>query len=81
LRLSLPDLTPHTSVDGVFGKDNDRVHYEGFIGGSGEDGYRINVRGIIKRMRKKFLQCDETFAEIENFVGLGYRLANLTGAG
>ena len=25
----------------------DRVHYEGFIGGSGRDGFRINVRGII----------------------------------
>jgi two-component system, OmpR family, response regulator ChvI len=59
----------------------DRVHYEGFIGGSGEDGYRINVRGIIKRIRKNFLQCDETFAEIENFVGLGYRWVDPTGAG
>jgi two-component system response regulator ChvI len=53
----------------------DRVHYEGFVGGSGEDGYRLNVRGIIKRIRKKILQCDETFAEIENFMGLGYRWA------
>src|SRR6267154_588391 len=59
----------------------DRVHYEGFIGGSGEGGYRTNVRGIIKRIRKKFLRCDETFAEIDNFVGLGYRWANPTGAG
>src|SRR6266851_215569 len=59
----------------------DRVHYEGFIGGSGADGYRINVRGIIKRIRKKFLECDEAFAEIENFVSLGYRWANPTGAG
>jgi two-component system response regulator ChvI len=59
----------------------DRVHYEGFVGGSGEDGYRINVRGIIKRIRKKFLECDEAFAEIENFVGLGYRWATPTGAG
>ena len=59
----------------------DRVHYEGFIGGSGEDGYRINVRGVIRRIRKKFFQCDETFAEIENFVGLGYRWANPTAAG
>ena len=59
----------------------DRVHYEGFIGGSGEDGYRINVRGIIKRIRKKFLLCDETFVEIQNFVGLGYRWAKPTGAG
>jgi two-component system, OmpR family, response regulator ChvI len=59
----------------------DQVHYEGFIGGSGEDGYRTNVRGIIRRIRKKFLQCDGTFAEIDNFVGLGYRWANPTGAG
>ena len=57
----------------------DRVHFEGFIGGGGADGYRTNVRGIIKRMRKKFLQCDETFAEIDNFVGLGYRWANAAG--
>jgi two-component system response regulator ChvI len=57
----------------------DRVHYEGFIGGGGDDGYRTNVRGIIRRMRKKFLQCDETFAEIDNFVGLGYRWANVAG--
>jgi two-component system, OmpR family, response regulator ChvI len=57
----------------------DQVHYEGFIGGSGEDGYRINVRGIIKRIRKKFLQCDDTFAEIDNVVGFGYRWANPTG--
>jgi two-component system response regulator ChvI len=58
----------------------DRVHYEGFIGGSGGDGYRINVRGIIRRIRKKFLFCDETFVEIENFAGLGYRWAKPTGA-
>src|SRR4030081_955125 len=45
----------------------DRVHYEGFVGGSGTNGYRTNVRGIIKRLRKKFLRHDETFAEIENF--------------
>jgi two-component system response regulator ChvI len=53
----------------------DRVHYEGFIGGSGADGYRINVRGIIRCIRRKFLQCDETFAQLENFVGFGYRWA------
>jgi two-component system, OmpR family, response regulator ChvI len=56
----------------------DQVHYEGFIGGGGENGYRTNVRGIIRRIRKKFLQCDETFAEIDNFVGLGYRWAKAT---
>ena len=57
------------------------MHYEGFIGGSGADGYRINVRGITKRIRKKFLECDEAFAEIENFVGLGYRWAYTTDPG
>jgi two-component system response regulator ChvI len=56
----------------------DRVHYEGFIGGTGQDGYRVNVRGIIRRIRKKFLRCDETFAEIDNFGGLGYRWTNPT---
>ena len=59
----------------------DRVHYEGFIGGSGEGGYRINVRGMIRRVRRKFIQCDEAFAEIENFMGLGYRWATPTDAG
>jgi two-component system, OmpR family, response regulator ChvI len=59
----------------------DRVHYEGFIGGTGADGYRTNVRGTIKRIRKKFLHCDEAFAEIENFVGFGYRWASSTNAG
>src|SRR3984893_2804680 len=28
----------------------DRVHYEGFIGGGGEGGYRTNVRTLIKRI-------------------------------
>jgi two-component system response regulator ChvI len=59
----------------------DRVHYEGFVGGNGTNGYRTNVRSIIKRIRKKFLQHGETFAEIENFVGFGYRWAKPTGAG
>jgi two-component system response regulator ChvI len=59
----------------------DRLHYEGFIAGTGEDGYRTNVRSAIKRIRKKFLQWDKTFAEIENFEGYGYRWASPTGAG
>src|SRR5712664_57985 len=32
----------------------DRLHYEGFIAGSGEHGYRANVRSAIKRIRNKF---------------------------
>jgi two-component system response regulator ChvI len=50
----------------------DRLHYEGFIGGSGADGYRANVRSAIKRIRNKFRALDLTFDEIENYAGFGY---------
>ena len=51
----------------------DRMHYEGFIAGSGEDGYRANVRSAIKRIRRKFRERDAAFAEIENYTAFGYR--------
>ena len=50
----------------------DRLHYEGFIAGTGNDGYRANVRTAIKRIRNKFRSCDPTFDEIENYTGFGY---------
>ena len=50
----------------------DRLHYEGFIAGSGSDGYRANVRSAIKRIRNKFRSFDPTFDEIENYNGFGY---------
>jgi two-component system response regulator ChvI len=50
----------------------DCLHYEGFIAGTGEDGYRANVRSAIKRIRNKFRSCDPTFDEIENYTGFGY---------
>jgi two-component system, OmpR family, response regulator ChvI len=50
----------------------DRLHYEGFIGGSGEHGYRANVRSAIKRIRNKFRECDPAFVEIENYTAFGY---------
>jgi two-component system, OmpR family, response regulator ChvI len=50
----------------------DRLHYEGFIAGSGADGYRANVRSAIKRIRSKFSSADPTFSEIENYTGFGY---------
>jgi two-component system response regulator ChvI len=50
----------------------DRLHYEGFIAGSGADGYRANVRSAIKRIRSKFRSFDPTFDEIENYNGFGY---------
>jgi two-component system response regulator ChvI len=42
------------------------------LAGSGELGYRANVRSSIKRIRSKFLKCDTTFDEIRNYKGFGY---------
>ena len=50
----------------------DRLHYEGFIAGTGDEGYRANVRTAIKRIRNKFRSCDPAFDEIENYTGFGY---------
>ncbi len=50
----------------------DRLHYEGFLAGSGADGYRANVRSLVKRIRNKFRDLDPTFDEIENYAGFGY---------
>jgi len=51
----------------------DRVHHAGFVAGSGNEGYRTNVRSSIKRVRNKFRALDGGFAEIENFPAFGYR--------
>jgi two-component system response regulator ChvI len=50
----------------------DRLHYEGFIAGSGTDGFRANVRSAIKRIRNKFRSLAPTFDEIENYNSFGY---------
>ena len=50
----------------------DRLHYVGFIAGSGSDGYRANVRSVIKRIRNKFRAIDPAFDEIESYTGFGY---------
>lgn len=36
-------------------------------------GYRVNVRSFIKRIRQKFQAVDTNFAQIENYLGFGYR--------
>jgi two-component system response regulator ChvI len=51
----------------------DCMHYVGFIAGSGENGYRTNVRSCIKRIRNKFRAVDPAFAEIDNYQSFGYR--------
>ena len=50
----------------------DRLHFQGFIAGSGNDGFRANVRSAIKRIRNKLRACDPAFDEIENYNGFGY---------
>lgn len=51
----------------------DVVHGRGFIAGDGSEGYRTNVRSMIKRIRQKFRELDEGFEAIENYPGFGYR--------
>jgi two-component system response regulator ChvI len=51
----------------------DTAHYAGFIAGSGALGYTINVRSLIKRIRRKFLAVDPGFSAIKNVHRIGYR--------
>lgn len=51
----------------------DLVHGQGFQSGSGSEGFRSNVRGFIKRIRRKFATVDPGFEAIENYPGFGYR--------
>ena len=51
----------------------DLVHGKDFVAGAGEEGYRANVRTLIKRIRKSFREVDPGFAQIENYAGFGYR--------
>ena len=51
----------------------DALRGENFIAGEGPDGYRANVRALIKRIREKFLAVDPDFASIANYPGFGYR--------
>jgi two-component system, OmpR family, response regulator ChvI len=51
----------------------DCVHGAGFVAGSGEEGFRTNVRSSMKRIRSKFRALADDFDEIENFPGFGYR--------
>lgn len=46
---------------------------ESFIAGSGSEGYRANVRTLVKRIRQKFCDVDDEFAAIVSVPGFGYR--------
>lgn len=51
----------------------DTMRGENFIAGAGPEGYRANVRALVKRIRQKFTEADASFAAIENYPGYGYR--------
>ncbi len=51
----------------------DALRGENFIAGDGTEGYRANVRALIKRLREKFTAVDPSFGAIANYPGFGYR--------
>jgi two-component system, OmpR family, response regulator ChvI len=51
----------------------DAIRGYGFAAGAGDDGYRANVRAMVKRIRRKFLDLDAEFAALHNYPGFGYR--------
>jgi two-component system response regulator ChvI len=51
----------------------DLVRGKDFVAGFGEDGFRVNVRSFIKRIRQKFREVDGNFGCIANYPGYGYR--------
>jgi two-component system response regulator ChvI len=50
----------------------DEMYHQGFISGFGARGYEVNVRGTVKRIRRKFLALDPGFDRLGNRSGTGY---------
>jgi two-component system response regulator ChvI len=77
--LSLTEFRIVALLSGKAGEDvgyreiYDLVHGKDFVAGNGEEGYRTNVRSLVKRIRKAFREVDPEFAQIENYAGFGYR--------
>jgi two-component system response regulator ChvI len=55
----------------------DALRGAGFLAGPGEEGYRANVRAMVKRIRRKFEKLDPDFAALQNYPGFGYRWQQL----
>ena len=51
----------------------DALRGKGFMAGKGEEGYRANVRAMIKRIRRKFTNIDPQFDALATYAGFGYR--------
>lgn len=66
-------LANNAGGDVTYREIYDIVRGHGFVAGTGDDGYRSNVRTFVKRIRQKFRNVDNGFEEIENYPGFGYR--------
>jgi two-component system response regulator ChvI len=62
-----------TGRDVTYREIYDALRGENFIAGDGAEGYRTNVRALIKRLREKFTAADPSFGAIANYPGFGYR--------
>ncbi len=69
IRLMVTHANEHVTYRSIY----DWVHHPGFVAGNGADGYRTNVRSMVKRIRNKFRAYDPDFSQIENFSAFGYR--------
>ncbi|MSO77562.1 MAG: response regulator transcription factor [Alphaproteobacteria bacterium] len=56
----------------------DRVRGAGFTAGTGPEGYRANVRTLVKRIRQKFALIDPEFGALKTYSGFGYRWSDDT---
>lgn len=59
----------------------DEMHYQGFHAGTGARGYEVNVRSIMKKIRRKFAAVDEGFNRIWNITKVGYLWGSMPGRG
>lgn len=66
-------LVDRSGQDASYRDIYDTVKGVGFIAGTGTDGYRANVRAMVKRIRQKFKEADKNFSAIHNYPGFGYR--------
>jgi two-component system response regulator ChvI len=66
-------LASKADSDVAYREIYDAIRGDGFFAGQGEEGYRANVRAMIKRIRRKFTDLDIDFAALDNYPGFGYR--------
>ena len=66
-------LARHAGRDVPYRALYDALHGDGFLAGQGEEGYRANVRAMIKRIRRKFAEVDPGFDALGTYAGFGYR--------